>query len=272
MKQPEAIAKRYVLYFNESLRGLSVGAPVTLLGLPMGEVASVGWDLAPGTSVLRGRVEIVAFPERLVALLDPAQAAAGEAILSTARKRHALVERLVEDQGLRGQLRSGNLLTGQLYVAFDFFPDAPRAKVDWSQDMPEVPTVESTLPDLEAKLSSIMAKIDQIPFAAIGADLKKSIEALDQTLDAIDKAVMHIDKDVTPALKPAIVEFRRAMASADRVLKDTDATLLGKDAPGQQELRDALREVSSAARAVRVLSDLLERHPEALLRGKTGDK
>jgi paraquat-inducible protein B len=73
-------------------------------------------------------------------------------------------------------------------------------------------------------------------------------------------------------LKPAVVELRRALASADRVLKNTDATLLGKDAPGQLELRDALRQISAAARSLRVLSDFLERHPDALLRGKGGEK
>ena len=67
-------------------------------------------------------------------------------------------------------------------------------------------------------------------------------------------------------------ELRRAIATADTVLKNTDATLLGKDAPGQQELRDALSEIARAARSVRVLADYLDRHPEALIWGKTGEK
>ena len=62
--------------------------------------------------------------------------------------------------------------------------------------------------------------------------------------------------------------LRGAMTTAERVLKDTNATLLGKDAPGQQELRDALQEVARTARSLRVLTDYLERHPEALIRGK----
>jgi paraquat-inducible protein B len=88
----------------------------------------------------------------------------------------------------------------------------------------------------------------------------------------INKALAHLDSGLIPELKPAIAELRRTLVSANRALKSTDATLLGKDAPGQLELRNALQEVARAARSVRVLADYLERHPEALLRGKSGER
>jgi paraquat-inducible protein B len=272
MKQPDAIAKRYVLYFNESLRGLSTGAPVTLLGLPAGEVTDVGFDVEPKTGKLRGRVEVVAYPERLIARLPGQQAVPSEGIMRNEEQRHAFIEQLVEDRGLRAQLRTGSLLTGQLYVALDFFPDAAKAQVDWSLETPVVPTVPSTLPDLESKVTSILAKLDKLPYDAIGAEVRTVLETLNKAIEDVDRAVNHIDTNVTPGLPPAVAEFRRALASADRVFRATDATLLGKDAPGQIELRDALGEVARAARSVRVLSDYLDRHPEALLRGKPGEK
>ncbi|MGA7979476.1 MAG: MlaD family protein [Chromatiaceae bacterium] len=272
MKQPEALEQHYVLYFSESLRGLSVGAPVTLLGLTAGQVTGVGFDIDPKTAKLRGRVEVVAYPERLIAHLHAQQAAAGEAIAHKQQKRREFFQRLVEERGLRAQLRTGSLLTGQLYVSLDFFPDAPKAKVDWSQETPVVPTVPSTVPDVEAKITGILAKIDKLPYEAIGNDLKNALATLNATLKTVNKAVDHLDTQVTPALKPAVVELRRALASADRVLKNTDATLIGKDAPGQLELRDALQQISAAARSLRVLTDFLERHPDALLRGKGGAK
>jgi paraquat-inducible protein B len=77
--------------------------------------------------------------------------------------------------------------------------------------------------------------------------------------------------DVDAELKTTIEELRRAIASADQVLKSTDATLVGANAPAQQEIRDALQEIVRAARSVRVLADYLERHPESLIRGKTGE-
>ncbi len=272
MKQPEAIARHYVLYFNESLRGLSVGAPVTLLGLVAGEVTDVGLDLDPKTMSIRGRVEIVSYPERLVARLHAEQAATGEALARGNQRRKAFFERLVEDRGMRAQLRSGSLLTGQLYVAFDFHPDAPKAKVDWSQEKPVLPVVPSTIQEIEEKLASIVAKLDKLPYEKIGADLAKALATLDQTLKDADQALNHVDAEITPALKTTLDELHGAIASATQVLKNTDATLVGTDAPGQQALRDALQEIASAARSLRTLTDFLERHPDSLIRGKKEEK
>ena len=271
MKQPDSISARYVLYFNESLRGLSVGAPVTVLGLPGGEVTDVGIDVNPATMNIRGRVELVFFPERIVARLNRKQEAIGETIERSLQQRHAFVQRLVEQRGMRAQLRSGNLLTGQLYVAFDSFPNAPKAKVDWNRDPAELPVVPSTVSDIEAKLTGIVAKLDKLPLEAIGDDLRKALVSLDQTLKDASKAVNRIDTDVTPGLKTTLDDLQGTIGVVDRVLKNTDATLVGKDAPAQQELRDALQEITRAARSLRVLADYLERHPESLIRGKTDE-
>jgi len=272
MKQPDPISQRYVLYFNETLRGLSKGAPVTLLGLQAGEVTDVGLDLDPATGKIRGRVEVATFPERLIARMSKQQAATGAALSKSVQQRRALMEQLVENRGLRAQLRSGNLLTGQLFVALDYFPDAPKAKIDFSAELPVFPVVASTLPDLEAKLSSIVAKLEKLPIEQIGTDVTKALATLNSTLETAGTALNHFDTDLTPALKTAIEDLRQAVATANVLLKSTDATLLGKDAPAQQELRDALQEITGAARSVRVLADYLDRHPEALIRGKSEDK
>ena len=272
MKQPDPVSQRYVLYFNEPLRGLSVGAPVTLLGLPGGEVVEVGLDLDPATASIRGRVEIVTFPERLIARLNRQQAGTGDALAKSQQQRRALMQRLVEQRGLRAQLQSGNLLTGQLYVALEYFPDEPKAKVDFSAEVPVLPVVPSTLPNLEAKVSSIIAKLEKLPLEEIGADVTKVLVTLNATLESASTALNRIDADLTPALKTTVEELRQAVATANQLLQNTDATLLGANAPAQQELRDALQEVSAAARSVRVLADYLDRHPEALIRGKSEDR
>jgi len=269
LKQADAISAHYVLYLNESLRGLSVGAPVTLFGLPAGEVTAVGLDLDPATLRIRGRVDLVSFPERLVANLRAKQTAGGEALIRSAQQRHVLMQRLVEQRGLRAQLRSGNLLTGQLFVAFDFYPNAPKVKIDWSPEVPELPVVPSTVADLEAKITGIVAKLDKLPLEAIGADLTKALTSLSQTLEDASKAVNRIDSDVTPELKSTLDGLRGTFSAVDRTLNSADATLVGKDAPAQQDLRDALQEIARAARSLRVLTDFLERHPESLIRGKT---
>src|SRR5215467_12150517 len=272
MKQPDPIAAYYVLYFTESLRGLSVGAPVTLLGLPAGEVTLVGLDFNPSTKSIRGRAEVVFYPERLVARLQQSQAALGRTLLQNLPERHALTQYLVEQRGLRAQLRSGSLLTGQLYLALDFFPDAPKAKVDWSLDKPAFPVVASTLPDLEAKITNILAKLDELPLQTISSDVSKALATLDQTLQSTDKLVVGLDGKTMPELSSTFTDLRAAIASANGVLQDTDATLVGKDAPAQQELRDALHEITRAARSLRVLADYLERNPNSLVFGKSQEK
>jgi len=290
MKQPESITVRYVLYFDETVRGLSAGAPVLLFGLPAGEVIDVGLDIDPATMVIRPRAYISFFPERLIARLSPQQHAGGRAMATASREtRIAFLRRAVEERGMRAQLRSGNLLTGQLFVAFDHFPDAPKPKIDWTKDPLELPVVPSTVADLEGRLHGILAKLDNLPFEAIGKELQKDLTALGQTLDGANKLLSDVDTALMPGLKTTVEgasrlvsnvdadlkttleELRRAITSADQVLKSTDATLVGTNAPAQQEIRDALQEIVRAARSVRVLADYLERHPESLIRGKTGE-
>ena len=272
MKQRDPVAAYYVVYFTESLRGLSVGAPVTLLGLPAGEVTAIGLDLNPSTKSIRGRAEIVFYPERLIARLQQSQAALGRTLLRDLPERHALVQYLVEQRGLRAQLRSGSLLTGQLYLALDFFPDAPKAKVDWSLDKPVFPVVASVLPDLEAKITNILAKLDELPLQTIGSDVSKALVTLDQTLASTDKLLSGFDGKFMPELSSTFTDLRTALVSANAVLQNTDATLVGKDAPAQQELRDALQEITRAARSLRVLADYLERNPNSLIFGKRQEK
>jgi paraquat-inducible protein B len=273
MKQPETIARRYVLYFSESLRGLSVGAPVTLFGLQAGEVTDVGLSFDPETLAIRPRVLVTFFPERIIARLSSKEQAAGMAMAERGGEAHArFLRRIVEEKGLRAQLSSGNLLTGQMYIALEYFPKAPKVKIDWTADPLEIPTLPGGFADIQAKLTSILTKVDKMQLDAIGGDTRKMLETLNQTLKDVNTAVNRLNAEVTPELKKVLEEVRRATVSADQVLKNTDATLVGKDAPGQQELRDALQEVARAARSLRVLTDYLERHPDALIRGKAGEK
>lgn len=260
---------RYLLEFKESVRGLSVGAPVTFLGLPIGEVTDVGLAFDPKTLDVRTRVSIAHYPDRLKGRVY--DGSTRQLADTTLNEIHAVLRGLVE-RGLRAQLRSGNLLTGQLYVAFDYFPDAPKAAVDWSKQPVELPSVPSNLEDLEAKVTRILDKLDHLPLEQIGKDAKNALATLDRTLQAADQLVRRVDGEIVPEVKNSLAGLRGTLANAERVLKSADNTLVGQNAPAQQELRNAMQEVARAARAVRVLADYLERHPEALIRGKSEEK
>jgi len=161
-------------------------------------------------------------------------------------------------------------------VAFEYFQKAPKAKVDWNPETPELPVMSSNLVELEAKLTSILDKIDKMPLDAIGDSLKKDLDNLGETLTdarkligSTDTLVGNVDSKLVPSLKTDLEALQRVLQATEQAMKNVDATLLGPNAPAQQELRDALTEFTRAARSLRVLLDYLERHPESPLRGKT---
>jgi paraquat-inducible protein B len=255
LAKPETVVTSYILYFKETLRGLNVGAPVTYLGLPIGEVTAVGLEYDSKKNTARPRVDIVVYARRFLAYVKKSPDL--EAKAKTRTERHAFMQNAI-DRGLRAQLRSGSLVTGQLYVAFDVFPDMPKVKVDWTKSPTELPVVQSGLQDLQNKVNSIVTKIEKMPFDAIGEDLKK-------LLATIDGVLKRIDGETLPELKKTLEDLKRVLVS-------TDATLVGKDAPTQQQLRDALQEITRAAQGVSGLTEYLEKNPEALIRGKAQEK
>lgn len=259
-------SERYVLYFNESLHGLSVGAPVSMLGLPVGEVTDVGLDFVRETQRIRTRVEIVTYQYRLLRHLGKTDVATLK--FMSREERHKIMQRLVEEKGMRAQLRAASIISGQQYVAIEYFPDAPKARIDWTEEPPRFPVVPGKIENIELQIKSILAKFDKMPVEEIGAELKKTLGTLDNTLRSADRALTRVDAETLPEAKKTLEDLRRALTAAERVLDSTDNTLLGPDAPAQQELRDALQEIAGSARAIRLLAESLERNPEALLRGK----
>jgi paraquat-inducible protein B len=264
MAQPESEERHFALYFDESLRGLSTGAPVTLFGLPVGLVTDVGLSYDPATLSLRPRVLVTFYPERLIERLSdserPKQGPGGVAgILPEARA--PLLRHLVEDRGLRAQLQSGNLLTGEMYVAFDYIPNAPKVKVDWKRDPLEFPVASGGLATIEAKLSSILTKVDNMPLDAIGGNVKDVLANLNQTLKEAETLIGRVDAQWVPEGTKTIADLHNAIADADR-------SFLGRDAATAQDLHTMLQELTNTARAVRVFVDYLQQHPAALIRGK----
>jgi paraquat-inducible protein B len=252
MREHDTQVELYRLVFHQTVHGLVVGAPVEFRGIQFGEVASIGLSYDTNTQRVDVPVVIKVFPERLQRYTtDPAT------------KSAEILDKLIES-GLRAQLRSGSLLTGQLYVAFDFFPGVAKAVLSRKRGMPEIPTVDGSLNELEASITSITRKIDKIPFEAISQDLRSAITSLDSTVKQADILLKQVNQDVAPELKRTLAGAQQTMQRAER--------LMSQDAPLQQDLRDTLREVSRAAASMRSLTDYLDRHPEALIRGRTPDE
>ncbi|MGO9037366.1 MAG: intermembrane transport protein PqiB [Steroidobacteraceae bacterium] len=266
MTLPDTVERRFVLYFNESLRGLSVGAPVTLFGLPVGHVAEVGLGYDPVTHDLRPRVLVTFNPERLAARVsgNNREYAKKDLVEAALAERVPILRHLVEDRGLRARLQTGNLLTGELFVAFEYVPNAPKAKVDWSRDPLELPVDSSGFASILAKLDSILTKIDSMPLEATGVGVKNAIATLNQTLKQTDALLGRVDAEWVP-------EGTKTMEALHQAIADADRSLLNTDAPASQDLHDMMQELTRTARAVRVFVDYLQRHPSTLIRGKKED-
>ena len=251
MKRHDRIVDAYVFDFNGSARGLTVGAPVEFRGIVVGEVEAIYTRFDPTTKQFSIPVEIHLYPERFTSRYE-----AGGTGGRVSQDSHRFADFLVE-HGLRAQLKTGSLLTGQLYVALDFFPAAPKATIDWNRNPPELPTVSGGLQSLQDSVTSLLTKLNKMPFEGMGKDAQ-------QALASADMLLKQLSTEVVPQARDTLIAAQTALASANSALQPNTAL--------QQSTTDAMRELSRTAAAFRALADYLERHPEALIRGKLGDQ
>ena len=258
MKRADTITFPAVMYFTQSLRGLSVGAPLDFRGIAIGEVKALNVELNENKNGFRFPVSVAIYPERLLSLMKHGPPGESEFPQDDASRR-ARWDNLVAN-GFRSELKTGNLLTGQLYVAIDFYPDAPKAEIDWTGPVPVLPTISGGFQELQETISNIAKKIEKMPLQEIGTDLRQNLVTLNRTLNSADKLVKHLDADVTPTAKSALEDARKTLQTAEKTL--------ATDSPMQHELQEMLREVNRTLQSLRQLGEYLERHPEALIRGK----
>jgi paraquat-inducible protein B len=280
---PDGIGQRVRIVFSPAMRGLAVGAPVELLGAEIGQVQSV--TLQYDARSQRFPVEVVAeiFPARLTDARREFMAARGGAVQSDAVFLKHLVER-----GLRAQLKSGNLLTGQPYVALEILANAPKATLDASLPTPTIPSLPGGTGELQAQVQEILERIARIRFEQIGANLEDTLKntslasgtlqetlksagaatgALQRTLASADKAIL----ELSPQAQGVLAEAQRSLKSVQTTLDGLDRNVTQQDAPLLHNANQALAEIQRAARALRVLGEYLQLHPESLLRGKPAD-
>lgn len=235
--------------FAQSVRGLSVGAPVEFRGVGLGTVTAIDIDLKPDSGRFDMLVTLSLYPSRLGrnyrdALGDGAGTAGKD-----------LLRQLVA-QGLRAQLRTGSLLTGQKYVALDVFPHAPAARVDTDRSPVELPTVPNSLEELQDQLSNVVRRLDRMPLQEIGRNL-------DASLQQSNALFARLDTELVPAARSMLESAQQAFRSAN--------AMLDQGSPLQSDVHQALAGLRRTLASLNALSDYLERHPEALIWGKRAD-
>ena len=264
-------------YFTGSVGGLAVGAHVTLQGLAIGDVTSVDLQYSTDTDQSRVRVGFAVQPDRVAPVGDKPRQPFREYLPTLVR------------EGLRARLRGGNVITGQKEVALEFMPDAPPAEVAREGDVQVVPADNQGgggLDDLTSTATQLMAKLGAVPFADIGRNLndvlhgagevanspqlRQALGRLNGTLAAVQDTVRHLDAGAAPVLRrlPAVAADLQDTLLQVRTL--TASVSAGSNGDGRfgRDLDRMLQQVSDAAGSLRMVADLLTRHPEALIRGR----
>ena len=296
--------REFVLYFDNSVNGLRVGAPVKFKGVEIGSVKDIRLQLEEGGEVNKIPVIIE---------IDLKKLTSRGATTAPAVDREAF-NKFIVDYGLRGQLDMESLVTGLLYVALDFFPGTPInlvQKPGGDYDYPEIPTLPTTLEQAKGAVTRIISKLEEIDFKELGANLEATLKGVNRTVNSpeiesvlrslarvmpkVDEAVVNIRnlagtldgkvKILADDLQHTSADARLALKQAGDALKQTEETmkraeaavanietLSDLDSPVNYELVKGLRDVSTAARSLRSLTDYLERNPRAPIFGKPDGK
>jgi paraquat-inducible protein B len=264
-----------VAYFSGNVNGLAVGAPVKFRGVKLGEVTSISMIVDAGGG--DGRIEVV-----MRVLQDVGR------VINVPRgsARSDFAEFLVEKRGLRAKLSTESFVTGQLYVDLDFDPSVPGERAGLSKEYLEVPTIPSDMEQLRNTLADALAAIRKLPLADIAEDLRDTVASIREltasgeigdavrnvntTFVELQKLVANLDTQIAAAdLDGMAAAASGALHSADATLATVTAAL-EPGSPLRYQLAEALQELASAARSIRVLADTIERNPRAVLFGKTG--
>ncbi len=239
------IKKKYLLFFDQSLRGLQVGAPLDFRGLDIGEVVSIGLDADFNRDQIRMPVVVEIEPERFRIVGSPDQ--------------EDLLDKLI-DQGLRAQLTIANLALGKKAVTLDFFPNAEPPPVVAAGRYPEIPTIRSPGAELIGNLAQISADLKTVPYVQIGQEMKTALEQVGTTMAEARALLATANTDIAPRLAASLTEAESTLAATRAMVATNSVT--------RTELNRLLIELSDAAEAIAAVAEYLEQHPEALIFGK----
>jgi paraquat-inducible protein B len=289
----------YVLYFDGSVKGLNVGAPVMFRGVKIGTVTDVSVYVNPKDFTFRIPVLIEVETKRI-------ESAGAEKnpikFLDKLNQDDSL--KLLIEKGLRAQLQMQSIVTGQLFVQLDMLPDEPVKLSGYPSEFKELPTITSGLQELSAtfeklpledvaqkllntlegleelvhspelatslyNLDKTMKNLTQLTIT-LNQSLPKMIDQTDSAMTSVKLAADNFEQEINPLTK----DVRASLATLQETLQQVDQTAasldrtIAEDSPLRYRVDKALDDFSKAARSVRTLTDELERHPESMLLGK----
>ncbi|MFV9473347.1 intermembrane transport protein PqiB [Advenella sp. RU8] len=260
MSDPHGQAYPVRMKFSNSVRGLQAGAPLDFKGINLGEVRAVSLEYDPKTKESFAVVDAIVYENRMGVVLNSKGSSGGSV------KEIGLEEiKGFFSSGLRGQLRYANILTGQLYVALDYFPnEAPLPEPDLSQDPFIIPTVGGSFDQIQDNLTQLIRKLKDLPLDSIG-------QSLDSALQGVAKLVENLDTKTMPEVNKTLRQASRSLNGADKLVSSMDDTIQ-QNGPLMSEIHTTLRELTRTMRSFRAISDFLQAEPSSVIRGRQKDQ
>ena len=252
MADPDGDPMLLEFHFHQSVRGLKIGAPVDFRGLELGNIVDIDMEFDSEKRQFYALVRASIYPLRFGPIYERMTQLDKDPHIARARMLEGMVAR-----GLRAQMRAANLLTGQQYVALEFYRNEPPVEFDGTEYPPVVPTITGDFDRLQTQLGSIVSKIDALPIDELVQDLR-------DTLQSVTAMLSGVDGKVTPELASTLRAVRKTLSSVEQFVDEGSATAGG--------LEGTMRELSGAARALRALADHLQAQPGSLLRGAPRDR
>lgn len=269
----------FVLYFNGSVRGLSVGAPVEFRGIKLGKVTEISMEYDAQNTTFRIPVLVQIEPERVDALRTDQTGVEADSAA------YDLIETLIQ-KGLRAQLQTGSYLTGQRFVSLDMHPNTPLNRSILPGKFPEMPTTPDNIGEMTESISLLLKTLQSMPLGKMADELHGALKGANQTINApelleairaIQSAANELNTLLTQLNKQPVPLGERVNGVTEAMQKtvlQTEKTLAGVEgmfnpnAPLHYQLLEVTRELSATARATRSFIELLERRPESLFFGK----
>ena len=257
----------YYVEFFDSVRGLSLGAPVEFRGFQLGTVTDI---------------ELISdFENQKFSTMVRISIVQHDVSIPLEYTEKPLAERLDHfvRGGLRAQLKTGNLLSGQLFVDLGYFDDVPTTELKNYNGLAVLPSLPASSQTVMNDLGKFMKKLSDLPLDEISTELKKTMSAIDELVSspelrnafqAVDRIITELDTTIELINTGTIPQVNSTLSEVESLVKDMD-NWVSADSVLYDDLRNSLNALSEAARSITDLTDMLSRHPEALIQGKKSE-
>jgi len=257
------VDKTYYVEFFESTRGLKIGAPVEFRGMQIGVVTDIQLRVKTGNLDFSTMVGITIERERLNVSKQFFDSYDDQ------------IDQMIEN-GLRARLSVGNLLTGQLLVDVAYYPDAPEVQRQEYNDLLVIPSIRSSRQEVISGIINFVDRLGKLPLEDMAGSLNRTLADVEQLISspearqgaaALQKILVNLETLTERLDAETLPEVAGALDELHKLTTEFKGWI-SADSPFYQDLLQSLEQVSKAARSVNNLADMLERHPEALIKGK----